>query len=68
MKCVKPEVIMIAEDSLDSKVAGLFLAQVGAEATLVINVQAHQGAQSDGTPKIINLLITHNTTQFKKSK
>jgi hypothetical protein len=26
------------------------------------------GAQSDGTPKIINPLITHNTTQFKKSK
>jgi len=26
------------------------------------------GAQSDGTPKIINQLITHNTTQFKKSK
>jgi hypothetical protein len=26
------------------------------------------GARSDGTPKIVNPLITHNTIQFKKSK
>jgi hypothetical protein len=26
------------------------------------------GARSDGTPKIINPLVTHNTIQFQKSK
>jgi hypothetical protein len=36
MKCIQPEVIVMAGDSLDSKV----LAQVEAEATLVINLQA----------------------------
>ena len=45
MKCVQPEVIMMAKDFLGSKVAKSF-AQVWAEATLVIMLQVRAEVSS----------------------